>query len=69
MIFQHYRQATITIQCAWRQKLARKELRKLRMVFFSCNSVIYLCIIKQFAVSSYAEHDNDLFVLKLGIPK
>ncbi|XP_062221813.1 protein OPAQUE1-like isoform X3 [Phragmites australis] len=31
MLFQHYRQATVTIQCAWRQKLARRELRRLKM--------------------------------------
>ncbi|WVZ73418.1 hypothetical protein U9M48_021725 [Paspalum notatum var. saurae] len=31
MLFQHYRHATVAIQCAWRQKLARRELRRLRM--------------------------------------
>ncbi|KAG2654452.1 protein OPAQUE1 [Panicum virgatum] len=31
MLFQHYRQATVAIQCAWRQKLARRELRRLKM--------------------------------------
>ncbi|RLM80962.1 myosin-15-like isoform X2 [Panicum miliaceum] len=31
MFFQHYRQATVAIQCAWRQKLARRELRRLKM--------------------------------------
>ncbi|KAI4994186.1 hypothetical protein ZWY2020_029234 [Hordeum vulgare] len=34
MLFQRYKQAAIAIQCAWRQKLARRELRKLRMGFF-----------------------------------
>ncbi|KAG2661991.1 hypothetical protein PVAP13_1KG112192 [Panicum virgatum] len=31
MLFQHYRKATVAIQCAWRQKLARRELRRLKM--------------------------------------
>ncbi|XP_066322752.1 protein OPAQUE1-like isoform X2 [Miscanthus floridulus] len=31
MFFQNYRQATVTIQCSWRQKLARKELRRLKI--------------------------------------
>ncbi|XP_066332641.1 protein OPAQUE1 [Miscanthus floridulus] len=31
MLFQNYRQATVTIQCSWRQKLARKELRRLKI--------------------------------------
>ncbi|CAO2047305.1 unnamed protein product [Urochloa humidicola] len=30
-LFQHFRQATVAIQCAWRQKLARRELRRLKM--------------------------------------
>jgi myosin V len=34
MLFQHYRQATVAIQCAWRQKLARRELRRLKMVIW-----------------------------------
>ncbi|XP_073014429.1 protein OPAQUE1-like isoform X1 [Typha latifolia] len=29
--FQHYRYAAISIQCAWRQKLARRELRRLKL--------------------------------------
>ncbi|KAI4985900.1 hypothetical protein ZWY2020_018530 [Hordeum vulgare] len=32
MLFQRYKQAAIAIQCAWRQKLARRELRKLGMI-------------------------------------
>ncbi|OQU85818.1 hypothetical protein SORBI_3004G317300 [Sorghum bicolor] len=31
MLFQNCRQAAVTIQCSWRQKLARKELRRLKM--------------------------------------
>ncbi|KAG8072623.1 hypothetical protein GUJ93_ZPchr0006g45526 [Zizania palustris] len=30
MLFQQYKQSCVVIQCAWRQKLARKELRKLK---------------------------------------
>lgn len=49
----HYmklKKAAITTQCAWRGKVARKELRKLKMVtdlsvlpFFFCSLLIFVC--------------------------
>jgi len=50
MLFQHYRQATVAIQCAWRQKLARRELRRLKMVIrFLSHIFLGWFYVKQFS--------------------
>lgn len=39
--YKKMKKAAITTQCAWRARVARKELRKLKMVTF-CLSVIFI---------------------------
>lgn len=49
--YKQQKKASLTLQCLWRARVARKELRKLRMVssqFLSITQEKYIYIVKQY---------------------